>query len=738
MKRTIKIFKFTFVLLLIFGWVFNYPPINLGGQGWPRIWQNPRIPPEIQEAQAATLTYVGGAEASGNSANYDVSLTGLTGGSGSAALAGDLVIVATGFVSTADGNPGVSTSEYTEVADLYRSDTRCANFSVNWKIMGSTPDTSVSCNGSLLGTNGAVCVVHVWRNANATTPLDVTTTTAVAGNASNPNSPSIIPVTAGALIISTGLGTMAAVDNSVTAPTTPNTFTNQVDISVDPGNAATVGIASYLGWSSGAYDPGAWTNFTTSTSDSWAAATLAIRPSVTTLGPGTDPDSAEVAPGSGIRDAGSFTFSTTGYSDSVTALTVVLSSGSGYDNLSEVRITSDNGAATYFSAISNPSSDTLNFSGGTPIPVTGSTVQFKIRVTPETHTNMPVPPGGNYTFSPYISTFTAAGNTAGSDSNANTLTIDNTSPNGADPTGGSAGDAKVNLNWTTSNSSDFSRSVVLRWTSGSVGSEKPAEGTDYTIAQNIDTAAVACVRTTDGASTPVTDAVDGSGGGGGCRTTALTNGLQYSYKIFQKDSNGNYDEGIVFTGSPFIPAAAGTLTVDIVDAGGIPVGSPTMEMGAEEFSFTYQTATGVFGVTDQKIRVNNTTATREWTLSIAASNGSDALWSNVGETKKYDFNDPTANAEDGSDSPDTVGGQMTINASGATLGGTCSATGITKGSSASFSEDVTDSIPLLTADVSADIGCYWDLTSVSVSQTIPASQSIDTYTLNLLLTVTPG
>ena len=79
---------------------------------------------------------------------------------------------------------------------------------------------------------------------------------------------------------------------------------------------------------------------------------------------------------------------------------------------------------------------------------------------------------------------------------------------------------------------------------------------------------------------------------------------------------------------------------------------------------------------------------------------------------------------------------MTMYASGGTLGGTCSATDITKGSSASFSEGVTDSITLLTAGASADTSCYWDFTGVSVSQTIPAEQPVDNYSINMTLTVT--
>lgn len=216
------------------------------------------------------LTYIGGAEASGNSASFNISLSALS------LQPGDLVVVSTGFVQTVDGNPGVTTAGYTEVADLRANDTRDANLSVNWKLMGATPDTSVACNGSLSATNGAVGVVHAWRGVDQTNPLDTTPTTATGTNASPPNSPTITPITAGAVIIATGLGTSTAVDNSVTAPAG---YSNQVDISIDPGNAATVGIASKA-WVSGAEDAAAWTTWTTATSDSWCAVSLAIRPYV--------------------------------------------------------------------------------------------------------------------------------------------------------------------------------------------------------------------------------------------------------------------------------------------------------------------------------------------------------------------------------------------------------------------------------------------------------------------------
>jgi len=42
-----KILIFCFIFLMMVGWIFS---------GWPRIWQNPPIPPEVQEAVAALST----------------------------------------------------------------------------------------------------------------------------------------------------------------------------------------------------------------------------------------------------------------------------------------------------------------------------------------------------------------------------------------------------------------------------------------------------------------------------------------------------------------------------------------------------------------------------------------------------------------------------------------------------------------------------------------------------------
>ncbi|KKU37813.1 MAG: hypothetical protein UX53_C0042G0004, partial [Candidatus Azambacteria bacterium GW2011_GWB2_46_37] len=238
-----------------------------------------------------------------------------------------------------------------------------------------------------------------------------------------------------------------------------------------------------------------------------------------------------------------------------------------------MRITNNAGTTTYFSATSSPSSNTLNFSGGTPIPASTSSTQFKIRVTPKTHALISSPPGAEYNLSPYVSAWTGTNTKVGSDSNANTLTIDNLSPNNA-------------------TSSDFNRSVVLRWAASTPGSEVPAEGTEYGVDNAIGAATVACARS-DGASTAVSG-VDGAGTGG-CSAVALTNGQDYSYKVFQKDSRFNYDVGVTFTGSPFRPAAVTTTLGTGTDATTATVapGSGIRDAG----SFTFQTSAGSDSIT---------------------------------------------------------------------------------------------------------------------------------------------
>lgn len=283
----------------------------------------------------------------------------------------------------------------------------------------------------------------------------------------------------------------------------------------------------------------------------------------TTLGNGTDPGNASLAPGGAATMADAFTFQTSSGTDSVSAVEVVFATGTAA-GLSKVEITNDGGGTVYGMVEETGSgtstiTDTLTINLSTNIPVTTTQTQYKIRVTPKNHPNMPVPPGAVYTVTAKISAWTGTNAKLGSDTAGTTVTIDNASPLGATLTSGTASNAQVTLNWRTSASSDFSRSVVLRWSDSAPGTEVPAEGTDYAVGNTIGTATVICVRTADGASTAVSG-TDGAGTGG-CSATALTNGQSYSYTVFQKDTNGNYDVGVTFSGSPFTPFGPGCYAV---------------------------------------------------------------------------------------------------------------------------------------------------------------------------------
>src|SRR3712207_5454136 len=72
------------------------------------------------------LEFVGWDSAEGATTAFDVELDALFGGSDVAAQAGDLVLVINAHDDLVDTNPGTTTAGYTELFDLYISDSRDA------------------------------------------------------------------------------------------------------------------------------------------------------------------------------------------------------------------------------------------------------------------------------------------------------------------------------------------------------------------------------------------------------------------------------------------------------------------------------------------------------------------------------------------------------------------------------------------------------------------------------------
>jgi len=223
----------------------------------------------------AAISYVGGATiGTSGVSTVNLSLTALTGGSGSVPQPGDVVFILNTIGGTTDLNLGVTApTGYTELFDLYGNDTYDVNFSLSYKVMGSTPDTSVTCTGTT-GATAVTCLAYVWRGVDTSTPLDVTSTSATGIDLAIPDAPAITPVTQGAMVLA--FGGSSGYDTAVTVPTG---YSNGVHIAgTDTTNDAVSTAAAKLWSGSGAENPAVWGGWTTSTNNTWIAATVALRP----------------------------------------------------------------------------------------------------------------------------------------------------------------------------------------------------------------------------------------------------------------------------------------------------------------------------------------------------------------------------------------------------------------------------------------------------------------------------
>lgn len=226
-----------------------------------------------------TIRYVGGrtTASSGSTSDLVVQLTGLTGGIGTAPVAGDLVIVYVATASTADRDLVVA--GYTEVTELYSNDVYDTNLVVAYKFMGGTPDTTFTITGGTQSaSDGGSVGVQVWRNVDTSNPFDVTFTSSTGINSVRALPPAITPTTQNAVIVSGGAGASSSTQSYLA--------NNNLDGFTSTGSAGTnrsVVGTGYKRWVSGTFTPTLFeASGTDSTNNSWAAVTMALRPAVST------------------------------------------------------------------------------------------------------------------------------------------------------------------------------------------------------------------------------------------------------------------------------------------------------------------------------------------------------------------------------------------------------------------------------------------------------------------------
>src|SRR5712691_11450667 len=356
--------------------------------------------------------------------------------------------------------------------------------------------------------------------------LDVTAT--ATGSSTTITTGTLTTTNANDLLVAMG------VQSSATAGAPTNGFTALTGVSASFNQEEAYNIVS----STGSYSTG-WSLSGSSSWPSLIAAFKAPIPSTTTIGDGTNPGNTTLAPGGAATNVDAFTLVTDSGSDTVTAATVTLAAGTSA-GLSLVEIT-NSGGGTVYGSVTNPASDVVSVTGMS-LPVTTSTTTFNVRITPKTHANMPAPPGATYAVTATVTAFTSTNSQSGADTASATVTIDNQSPANVTGASATAAPTQVTVSWTNPGDADFSSLVVLRKTA--TVTDVPVEGTTYSVGNTVGTSTVRYVSS----STTFTD-------------TSLTNGTTYYYRIFAKDTSGNYSAtGVEVSATPNPTTTLGTGT----------------------------------------------------------------------------------------------------------------------------------------------------------------------------------
>ncbi len=350
-------------------------------------------------------------------------------------------------------------------------------------------------------------------------------------------------------------------------------------------------------------------SWTFGTSEDWAEVVVAFKEVIktTVLANGaSEPSNVTIAPGGSATDIDNFTLATNGSTDTITAATVTLGPAGAFNNVAQVDITDTSNVAKC-TAATNPASNTVSMTGCS-IAVTTSAATYKIRITPKSHANMPAVPGSTYATTATVTGWTGTNAThSGTDSGSATVTVDNTSPSNVTSATTTGGIEQVSLAWTNPVDSDFSQVVVLRRAGTAVG-DTPTEGSAYSVGNAVGSSTVACVTS-----------------GTSCTDSSLTGGTAYHYKIFAKDSNGNYSQtGVTPTGSPVTPTSL-VISVTVTDG--------TVAYGILSPSGSSNTTSG--GLNDTQVALNNGTVAEDFSIKTSTATGgtgwtlSSAIGSNI-------------------------------------------------------------------------------------------------------------
>lgn len=225
-----------------------------------------------------------------NGGNVTLTFTGASGlldasGAQASLQQGDVVVCVYASSGVADAAMSTSSSGWTEVHEGYANGTsNDTNLALYYKVMGASPDTSFVAVGPTGNNNGTIATAFAFRGVDAAV-LDVAFVAgshfATGTGSTRPDAPAITPVTAGAWIVVAGAGAAAA--GATYASSDLSSTTNHFRTG---NHAETIDIAIGVGiktdWTSGAFNPAAWTGGAANAGDSWAAIIVALKPAPVT------------------------------------------------------------------------------------------------------------------------------------------------------------------------------------------------------------------------------------------------------------------------------------------------------------------------------------------------------------------------------------------------------------------------------------------------------------------------
>jgi hypothetical protein len=182
----------------------------------------------------------------------------------------DVVYVMVASSSTADQNvtaTGVGT--WAELADLYANDTTDVNMGVYRQVMGASPDSSVTLDGTSGSANHAAIAVAL-RGVDTTTPEDAASTTAQTIDTGTPDNPAITTVTDHAWVLA--FAGSSEPDIATAAPA------GYQDLRAEAvSNIAAVFSRKKVD-AAGVENPGSYGSIVGTGADSYCAVTVAVRP----------------------------------------------------------------------------------------------------------------------------------------------------------------------------------------------------------------------------------------------------------------------------------------------------------------------------------------------------------------------------------------------------------------------------------------------------------------------------